>query len=64
MSDDELELFLLAILPSDGDLTLDAIVQGWIHAAAAIKVNRKLEQLEAHGLVRSPKRGHWELVPK
>lgn len=63
-NNDELELFLLALLPSNGYLTIDAIVQEWLYRDAAIKVNRQLEQLEAEGLVKSPKKGQWRLAPK
>ncbi len=64
MNDDELELFLLALLPSNGYLTLDAIVQAWIHADTAVKVHDRLKQLEANGLVKSPKEGQWRLAPQ
>ena len=64
MNDDELELFLLALLPSNGYLTLDAIVQAWIHADTAVKVHDRLKQLEANGRVKSPKEGQWRLAPQ
>lgn len=64
MNDDELTLFLLALLPSDGYLTIDAIVEECIIKDAATKVNERLEQLEAEGLVKSPKKGQWRLAPK
>lgn len=58
---DELTDFILNMLPTNGYITYDCIVQNWLDVAA-VKVGVRLKELEAEGKIRSDPDGtRWKL---